>query len=131
MLDAIRTLPPDAKVAYACQPLEEDGFWYPSEGALAAHTGRDLVPMCFEAETFPRLTGATLSPDIPSPLFRWAPQRTLYPTASTVPSASDVAAFLRDNGIDYIYADPLHPNTLVHGAIPIAQSGDAQLLRIP
>jgi len=130
MLEAIRTLPPDAKVAYACQPLEEDGFWYPSEGALAAHAGRDLVPMCFEAETFPRLTGATLSPDIPSPLFRWAPQRKLYPTASTVPSASDVASFLRDNGIEYIYTDKLHPNTLVEDAIPIAQAGEAQLLRI-
>ena len=44
ILDAIRDLPPDAKLAYACQPLEEDGFWYPSEGALAAHTGRDCRP---------------------------------------------------------------------------------------
>ena len=79
VLEEVRKLPPDAKLAYACQPLEEDGFWYPSEGALAAHTGRDFVPMCFQAETFPRLTGATLSADVPSPFFQWAPQRSLYP----------------------------------------------------
>ena len=79
VLEEVRKLPPDAKLAYACQPLEEDGFWYPSEGALAAHTGRDFVPMCFQAETFPRLTGATLSADVPSPFFRWAPQRSALP----------------------------------------------------
>ena len=131
ILDGIRNLPPEAKLAYACQPFEEDGFWYPSEGGLDAHTGHDLVPMCFQAETFPRLTGATISPDIPSPFFQDAPQRRLYPTSHAVPSESDVASFLRENGIDYIYADALHPNSLVSDANVIAESGDARLLQIP
>ena len=131
VLEEVRKLPPDAKLAYACQPLEEDGFWYPSEGALAAHTGRDFVPMCFQAETFPRLTGATLSADVPSPFFQWAPQRSLYPTSATVPASAEVASFLKDNGIDYIYVDALHPNTLVPEATPIATVGESQILRIP
>ena len=131
VLDAIRDLPPDAKVAYACVPFEEDGFWYPSLGALRAHTGRDVVPMCFQAETFPRLTGATISQDVPSPFFERAPQRTLYPTSTAVPAAQDVATFLRDNRIGYIYEDTLHPNTLVPGAVPIFESGETRLLRIP
>jgi len=131
ILAEIRKLPPGAKLAYACQPLEEDAFFDPSEGGLAAHTGRDVVPMCFQAETFSRLIGGTLSPDVPSPFFRWAPQRQLYPTSGTVPDSADVATFLKDNGIDYVYADALHPNTLAPEATPVAESGGSQVLRIP
>jgi len=47
------------------------------------------------------------------------------------PSAARVVSFLKANGIDYIYADALHPNTLVPDAIPIATSGETQVLRIP
>ena len=50
--------------------------------------------LCFQAETFPRLTGATLSADVPSPFFQWAPQRSLYPTSATIPASADVASFL-------------------------------------
>ncbi len=34
-------------------------------------------------------------------------------------------------GIDYIYADAPHPNSLVPEAILIARSGEAQVLRLP
>ena len=131
ILEAIRDLPPDAKLAYACLPLEEAGFWSPSEGGLYAHTGRNVVPMCFQAETFPILTGAAISPDIPSPFFQRAPQRELYPTSGAVPSPESVASFLKAKGIDYIYADALHPNSLVPGAVQVATSGETQVLRVP
>ena len=77
------------------------------------------------------LTGTEVSADIPSPLFRWAPQRKLYPASGVHPSAETVARFLKENGIDYIYADALHPNALVPDAIPIASNGEVQVLRIP
>ncbi len=37
--------------------------------------------------------------------------------------AGDVAAFLKANGIDYIYVDKVHPNTLVPDAVPVATDG--------
>ena len=40
------------------------------------------------------------------------------------PSPANVAAFLKANGIDYIYADAVHPNTLVPDAVPIATIGE-------
>jgi hypothetical protein len=131
MLAAIRSLPQDAKLAYACRPSEELSFWDARLLALDAHTGRRIVPMCFQAESLGGLTGTKMSADIASPLFDGAPQRTLYPDSKAHPSAESVASFLKDNGIDYIYADALHPNSLVPGAIPIATSGDTQLLGIP
>ena len=42
-----------------------------------------------------------------------------------------MVAFLKANGIDYIYVDAMHPNTLVPDAVPIATSGDTQVLRLP
>ncbi len=131
MLAQVRGLPADAKLAYACRPFEEVSFWDSSLIGLYAHTGQQVVPMCFQAETFGLITGTPISGDVANPLFRWAPQRALYPTASSQPTAASVAAFLKDNGIDYIYADTLHPNTLVPDAIPIARNGETQLLRIP
>jgi hypothetical protein len=128
---AIRDLPPNAKLAYACHQTEETAFWDAHMLGLDAHTGRRVVPMCFQAETFGLMTGTPISPDVSSPLFRWAPQRSLYPTSQAVPSASDVSSFLRANGIDYIYVDALHPNTLVPDAIPIATSRETQVLRLP
>ena len=47
------------------------------------------------------------------------------------PSAAEVAAFLEANGIDYIYADAMHPNTLVPDAILVATSDGVQVLRLP
>jgi hypothetical protein len=131
ILAEIRTLSQDAKLAYACLPSEEVAFWNARLLALDARTGRRIVPMCFQAETAGALVGGQKSADIPDRLFLRAPQAMLYPTSSARPSASRVASFLKDNGIDYIYADALHPNSLVPGAIPIATSGDTQVLRIP
>jgi hypothetical protein len=124
-------LPPDAKLAYACRPFEEVAIWDPRLVSIDAHTGRSVVPMCFEAESFGELMGAAMSADIPSPLFDRAPQRIVYPSSSAHPSPASLAAFLKDNGIDYIYADSVHPNSLVPDAVPIATSGDAQVLHIP
>ena len=42
-----------------------------------------------------------------------------------------VAAFLKANGIDYIYADTMHPNALVPDALPVITSGAVQVLRLP
>ena len=131
VLEEIKALPADAKLAYACRPSEEAAFGNAQLLGLDAHTGRRIVPMCFQAESFPILTGTPMSADVPSPLFLWAPQRKLYPTSRAIPSAASVASFMKDNGIDYIYADALHPNSLVPNAIPIATNGETQVLRIP
>ena len=68
---------------------------------------------------------------VPALGFDLAPQRELYPDASARPSSAAVAAFLKKHGIEYIYADERHPNTLVTDAVPIATSGDAMVLRVP
>ena len=131
LLDEIRQLPADAKLAYSCRPLEEVGFATPRLLSVDAHTGRRIVPMCFEAETLSALNGAPLSDQVENLFFPWAPQRALYPNAAARPSSAAVAAFLKDHGIGYIYADALHPNSLVDGAIPIATSGEGRVLRVP
>ena len=127
----IRGLPLGAKLAYACQPFEETAFWNAKLIGLDAHTGRVVVPMCFEAESLGVLTGGQLSADVPSPGFQSAPQHTIYLDSHTRPSSSMVAAFLKANGVDYIYADAVHPNSLVPDAIPIGTSGAVQVLQIP
>jgi len=131
LLKAIRQLPPNAKLAYACQPFEEIAFTNPQLLSIDAHTGRRVVPMCFEAETLSTLIGATFSAQIPNAGFNWAPQRILYPDAIADPSSAAVTDFLKDKGIGYIYADASHPNFLVDDAVPIAKSGDAEVLRVP
>jgi len=128
-LGAIRNLPSGAKVAYACRRFEEAAFWASQLASLDAHTGRPFVPMCFQAETYPALFGRQLSPDVASPLFELAPQRTLYIDSKAVPSSMELATFLKDHGIDYIYADALHPNSLVPDAVPIAPG--SSILRVP
>ena len=57
LLDTIRALPPDAKVAYACQPLDEHSFGVPQLVSIDAHTDHRVVPMRFEAEILSSLTG--------------------------------------------------------------------------
>ena len=131
ILAEIRSLPPNAKLAYACRQSEELGFWDPRLIGIGAHTGRRIVPMCFQSDFFGQLIGGQKSVDIPGPLFLWAPQRALYPDSGARPSSASVASFLKANAIDYIYADALHPNTLIPDALPIATSGDTQLLGIP
>ena len=131
LLDAIRQLPADAKLAYACRSLEEAGFADPSLLSIDAHTHHRVVPMCFQADLLSTFIGAPRSIQLPISSFKWAPQRSLYPAARVHPTPAAVARFLKDNGIDYIYADSRHPNSLVAGAVPIAQSGEFKLLRIP
>ena len=131
LLTAIRALPENAKLAYACQPSEEQSFWDSRLLGISAHTARRVVPMCFESESMGIMTGTVMSNDRPSPLFQSAPQRSLYPDSSAKPSSDSVAAFLKAHGIDYIYADAAHPNTLVSEATTVASAGEFQLLRIP
>jgi len=131
ILEAIRRLPREAKLAYACRPSDENAFWDAQLLGLDAHTGRRIVPMCFQADFFGQAMGDQTSANIASPLFRWAPQRTLYPDSNAHPSSASVAAFLKENGIDYIYVDAKHPNSLVPGAVPISTSGQTQVLRLP
>jgi hypothetical protein len=130
ILATIRGLPSYAKLAYACLPFEEPAFWDPRLLGIGAHTGRRIVPMCFQADLLGAMISGQMSADIPSPLFRWAPQRLLYPDSGAQPSAASVASFLKANGIGYIYVDRVHPNSLVPDAIPIATSGQTQVLRI-
>jgi hypothetical protein len=131
ILATIRNLPPDAKLAYACQPSEELSFWDARLIGLDAHAGRRIVPMCFQAETLGAFTGTPMSPDVASPLFAGAPQAKLYPDSAARPPSTSVVSFLKDNGIDYIYADAGHPNTLVPDAIRVASIGSVQILEIP
>ena len=131
ILAAIEQLPADAKLAYGCLPAEEAAFWDAQLLGLDAHTGRRVIPMCFESETFGAMTGTPNSTSVASPLFVSAPQRALYPAWDSKPSPADITAFLKANGIDYIYVDKVHPNTLVPDAVPVATDGESQVLRIP
>jgi hypothetical protein len=131
IIDGIRNLPTDAKLAYACRPLEELTFWDARLLGIDAHAGRRIVPMCFQADFFGQLIGGLKSVDVPNLSFLRAPQHALYPDSSARPSEARVTSFLKANGIDYIYADALHPNSLVPAAMPIMTSGDTQVLRIP
>jgi hypothetical protein len=131
LLQAIRQLPEDAKLAYACNSFEEVSFVNSKLLGIDAHTGRRVVPMCFEADAIGPLFGAQPSTQIPDAGFASAPQSTLYPDSTSRPSSVAVATFLKDHGIGYIYADAMHPNSLVDGAVRIATSGVAQVLRIP
>jgi hypothetical protein len=131
VLDAIRRLPTDAKLAYACRPFEEFAFTDPSLLGIDAHTGRRVVPMCFQADVFRTLNGLAADEQVPDAGFSLAPQSILYPNATARPSPAEVAAFLKAHGIHYIYADGRHPNSLVPEAILTAASGDQQVLRIP
>jgi hypothetical protein len=42
-----------------------------------------------------------------------------------------IVAFLGAHGIDYIYADAMHPNTLVPDAAPVTSGGGVQVLQLP
>jgi hypothetical protein len=131
LVASARALPVDAKIAYACNEFEELAFWNAKLMSLDAHGGRHLVPMCFETDLFSALEGVDVSGEFPSPLFRTAPQRALYPNRESRPTPAAVLSFLKDHQIEYIYADSAHPNSLVPEAVPIATGGSAELLRIP
>jgi hypothetical protein len=131
VLDAIAQLPADAKLAYACQEFEEISFVNSKLLGIDAHTDRRVVPMCFEADVNGPLLGATVDATIADPGFASAPQATLYPDSTARPSPAEVTAFLEAHGIDYIYADADHPNTLVPDAVPVASSAGFEILRLP
>lgn len=118
-LAALRALPPGAKAAYACDPIENFAPWDASLVSVDAHTGVRMVPMCFIADRGRHLLGRALDPRIESPFFKQAPQRALYPNALARPTTADIRTFLDMHGIDYIYADSAHPNVLVPDATPI------------
>jgi hypothetical protein len=131
LLEDIQRLPPGAKLAYGCRAFEEISFVNSKLLGIDAHTGHRIVPMCFEADVLGPLFGVEVSDQIPDSGFPFAPQSALYPNASAQPSAAAVSTFLRSHGIDYIYVDAQHPNSLVPDAIPVTTVGDHQLLRIP
>ena len=131
LLEAISQLPPDAKLAYACRPFEEIAFTDPSLLSIDAHTARRVVPMCFQADVFSTLNGAPPSANTPAAGFTSAPQSALYPSVAADPSPAAVAAFLKDHGIYYIFADSRHPNLLVPDAIPVATGSNGAVLRVP
>jgi hypothetical protein len=131
VLQSISRLPADAKLAYACQPFEEISFVNSSLLGIDAHTGRRVVPMCFEADTVGPLFGAGRTAQQMDAGFASAPQRALYPSATASPSPAEVAAFLKAHGIGNIYVDAVHPNTLVPDAVLVASDGDFEVLRVP
>jgi hypothetical protein len=132
ILATIQNLPPGAKLAYTCPPMGEIGFfWDPRLVSVDAHTGHRIVPLCFQAEVFGPLNGGSSDPDLISPLFELAPQRIIYPNSTATPSTEVVSAFMRANGIEYIFADADHPNTLDPSARTIASSGDVKVLQLP
>jgi hypothetical protein len=55
LLRAIAQLPPDAKLAYACGSLDESSFFNSKLAGIDAHTGRRVVPLCFQADSFRQL----------------------------------------------------------------------------
>jgi hypothetical protein len=131
ILKAMGELPAGATVGYFCQPGEELAVWNPRLGSLDAHTGHHVVPMCFQAEFFPSLTGVPVDGKRISPLFERAPQRELYPDSEARPSAHNVAQWMSKYGIRYLYVDELHPNELFPAAEVIAESGPFRLLALP
>jgi hypothetical protein len=131
ILAAIRELPSDAKVAYACHSQGEATFGEPALLGFDAHTGHPMVPMCFISDTVGIDRGSTSSPATPSVDWVSAPQRALYPDAAARPDPDAVVGFLKAHSIEYIYVDSVHPNRLAAGAAPVTVSGQAAILRIP
>jgi hypothetical protein len=131
LLEAMRTLPPDAKIAYACRPFEEFSFADSSLLSLDAHTARRIIPMCFQADVFSHLNGARKDPSVPAAGFQIAPQSALYPTPDAAPTPDELLAFLASHGVRYLYADQQHPPLQVPGAEPILSAGQGMILQIP
>jgi hypothetical protein len=130
-ITTLRDLPRDSKAAYACDAVENFAPWDASLVSIDAHTGVRMIPMCFIADRPRRILGRELDARIESPYFAVAPQRQLYANADARPPTAMVRSFLRANGIDVIYADAAHPNTLDPDAIRIASVGDVVIYRVP
>ena len=131
LLDAIRRLPADAKLAYGCRQFEEIGFATPRLLSIDAHTGHRIIPICFAAGGLGAMVGGQSSDREPNPFFASAPQRGLYPSATASPSPAEVVVFLKAHAIGYLYVDAVHPNTLVPDAVLVASDGDFKLVRVP
>jgi hypothetical protein len=130
-LAAIRELPDDAKMAYACRPFEIVAPWDASLVALDASTGVRMVPMCFMADVQRDLLERPLEEGFVSPFFLHARQRALYPDADARPSRAAITAFLNANGIHYIYADSSHPNSLIPDAVSVFTMDGVTVARVP
>ena len=130
-LATFKTLPDGSKMAYSCEPFENVAPWDASLIALDAHTGVRMIPMCFFADVQRDLLERPLDERIISPYFLHAPQRALYPDADARPSPFAIAAFLNANGIDYIYADATHPNSLIPDALPVFTLDGVTVSRVP
>ena len=131
VMEAIRTLPPEAKIGYACRQREEIVYWDPRLLSIDLHTARRIVPLCYQVDFLAPYIGADGPADAVSPQFPTSPQFELFPTAEARPTPEEVMAFMKREGIGYLFVDEVHPNTLVPGAIPVLVSGDTQLLRLP
>ena len=131
ILTAIKDLPADAKLAYACQPFEELALWDARLLGIDARTGRRIVPMCFQAETFGHPDRRPSRPTSESDVRVGSAARAVSRMRAAHPSSAAVRSFLLANGIDYIYADAMHPNTLAPDATPVTTSGEVQILRLP
>lgn len=131
VLDAIRELPEDARLAYSCGPVDEFAPWTPRLGTITAHTGRIAMPLCFMADpTLPLLADLPIDPTIASP-FVGPAQLSLFPTATSVPTRHDLLAFLRAHDIGYVYVDASHPDRLALGGPTVHAEGDVTIYRVP
>lgn len=130
-LDAIRSLPADARIAYACAPVEEIAVWDARLISITAHTGRAVVPMCFQVDVFGQQLGVPADLTIPSPFFLIAPQMEIYPTIESRPTPEAVRTFLKSHRIEYVFQDEDHPNTLIPDLELVHQRGAVAIYRIP
>jgi hypothetical protein len=127
----VRSLPVDARLAYACRGFEEVAVWDARLVSITAHTGRTVIPMCFQSDLYGHLHGLEPDPAVMNPFFERAPQRTLYPSLEARPSESEITAFLDRYGIDYIWNSPDHPNVLLPDAQVLFSAGDVSIHRVP
>ncbi len=127
----VRALPSDAKLAYACANFEEAAAWDARLISLTAHTGRPVVPMCFQSDIFRNQVGHSPDPALANPFFEHAPQRVIYPALDDPPTTEEIVSFMDDHGIEYVWVDPSHPNILVPHATEIFRAGQFAVLQLP
>lgn len=127
----IRDLPDVAKLGYACAQVEEVAVWDARRISITAHTGKQVVPLCFQADILSSQFGQPLDPTVPSPFFALAPQRSVWPSSTARPTIEQIEGFMNDWGIRYILVDATHPNSLVPAAQPIFQVGNVTIYELP
>jgi hypothetical protein len=94
-------------------------------------SGRPVIPLCFEADPTPLMHDMIPTETAENQFFRFAPQRSLYPTSASEPTSAAIEAFMREHGIGYIYVDAEHPNVLVPDADVVFEVEGRALLRLP